>query len=99
MSGPRWLRVPEPDGLRAESAARPVSASRQPGKARHASGAGVFRPDAHDKAPNLVIWAAARLLSPSRHIYKPLTIAVAFQGLSAFDRIWQGSIKVDGTFA
>jgi hypothetical protein len=40
-----------------------------------------------------------RLPSPSRHIYKPLTIAVAFHGLSAFDRVWQGSIKVDGTFA
>jgi hypothetical protein len=39
------------------------------------------------------------LVSPSRHIYKPLTIAVAFPGLSAFDRVRQGSIKVDGTFA
>jgi hypothetical protein len=48
---------------------------------------------------NPVIWAGARLPSPSRHIYKPLTIAVAFHGLSAFDRVRQGSIKVDGTFA
>jgi len=39
------------------------------------------------------------LPSPSRHIYKSLTIAVAFSGSSAFDRVWQGSIKVDGTFA
>jgi hypothetical protein len=40
-----------------------------------------------------------RLPSPSRHIYKPLTIAVAFRRSAAFDRVWQGSIKVDGTFA
>jgi hypothetical protein len=46
-----------------------------------------------------VISADARLLSPSRHIYKPLTITVAFWGLSAFDRVWQDLIKVDGTFA
>jgi hypothetical protein len=46
-----------------------------------------------------VIWAGAHLPSPSRHIYKPLTIAVAFHGLSAFDMLRQGSIKVDGTFA
>jgi hypothetical protein len=44
-------------------------------------------------------WAALRLPSPSRHIYKPLTIAVAFGGLPAFDRVWQHPIKVDGTFA
>jgi hypothetical protein len=37
--------------------------------------------------------------SPSRHIYKPLTIAVAFSRLLAFDRVWQHPIKVDGTFA
>jgi hypothetical protein len=41
----------------------------------------------------------ARLPSPSRHIYKSLTIAVAFHGSAAFDRVWQHSIKVDGTFA
>jgi hypothetical protein len=41
----------------------------------------------------------SRLPSPSRHIYKPLTIAVAFSGLLAFDRVWQPPIKVDGTFA
>jgi hypothetical protein len=35
---------------------------------------------------------------PSRHIYKPLTITVAFHGLLAFDRAWQHPIKVDGTF-
>ena len=40
-----------------------------------------------------------RLPSPSRHIYKPLTIAVAFADLSAFDRVWQHPVKVDGTFA
>jgi hypothetical protein len=40
-----------------------------------------------------------RLPSPSRHIYKALTIAVAFGRLSAFDRVWQHPIKVDGTFA
>jgi hypothetical protein len=39
------------------------------------------------------------LLSPSRHIYKPLTITVAFGCLLAFDRVWQHPIKVDGTFA
>jgi hypothetical protein len=39
------------------------------------------------------------LASPSRHIYKPLTIAVAFRRLGAFDRLWQHLIKVDGTFA
>jgi hypothetical protein len=39
------------------------------------------------------------LPSPSRHIYKSLTIAVAFRRLSAFDRVWQHPIKVDGTFA
>jgi hypothetical protein len=37
--------------------------------------------------------------SPSRHIYKSLTIAIAFRRLSAFDRVWQHLIKVDGTFA
>jgi hypothetical protein len=42
---------------------------------------------------------APGLLSPSRHIYKPLTIAVAFRRLGAFDRVWQHPIKVDGTFA
>jgi hypothetical protein len=41
---------------------------------------------------------AARLPSPSRHIYKSLTIAVAFRRLGAFDRVWQHPIKVDGTF-
>jgi hypothetical protein len=45
-----------------------------------------------------VISARRTLPSPSRHIYKSLTIAVAFRGLSAFDRVRQGSIKVDGTF-
>jgi hypothetical protein len=44
-------------------------------------------------------FSGMRLPSPSRHIYKPLTIAVAFRGSLAFDRVWQGSIKVDGTFA
>jgi hypothetical protein len=39
------------------------------------------------------------LPSPSRHIYKSLTIAVAFHDLVAFDRAWQHPIKVDGTFA
>jgi hypothetical protein len=39
------------------------------------------------------------LPSPSRHIYNPLTIAVAFGRLLAFDRVWQHPIKVDGTFA
>ena len=39
------------------------------------------------------------LPSPSRHIYNSLTTAVAFAGLSAFDRVWQHPIKVDGTFA
>jgi hypothetical protein len=39
------------------------------------------------------------LPSPSRHIYNPLTIAVAFRVLSAFDRVWQYPVKVDGTFA
>jgi hypothetical protein len=43
--------------------------------------------------------AHLRLPSPSRHIYKPLTIAVAFRRSAAFERVWQGSIKVDGTFA
>jgi hypothetical protein len=42
--------------------------------------------------------AVLGLPSPSRHIYKSLTIAVAFHGLSAFERVRQGSIKVDGTF-
>ena len=39
------------------------------------------------------------LPSPSRHIYNPLTIAVAFRRLGAFDRLRQHPIKVDGTFA
>jgi hypothetical protein len=39
------------------------------------------------------------LPSPSRHIYNPLTMTFAFRWLGAFDRLWQGSIKVDGTFA
>jgi hypothetical protein len=39
------------------------------------------------------------LPSPSRHIYKSLTIAVAFRRLSAFDRVWKDHVKVDGTFA
>jgi hypothetical protein len=39
------------------------------------------------------------LPSPSRHIYNPLTIAVAFRRSSAFGRVWQPLIKVDGTFA
>jgi hypothetical protein len=39
------------------------------------------------------------LPSPSRHIYNPLTITVAFRRLGAFDRDWQHPIKVDGTFA
>jgi hypothetical protein len=45
--------------------------------------------------------SAARggLPSPSRHIYNPLTIAVAFGRVGAFDRFWQHPIKVDGTFA
>ena len=43
--------------------------------------------------------ALQRLPSPSRHIYNPLTIAVAFGRWSAFDRVWQHPIKVDGTFA
>ena len=44
--------------------------------------------------------ASSRALpSPSRHIYNPLTIAVAFRRLLAFDRVWQHLIKVDGTFA
>jgi hypothetical protein len=47
---------------------------------------------------NSVISAAARLPSPSRHIYKSLTIALAFHALAAFDGAGQGSIKVDGTF-
>jgi hypothetical protein len=40
-----------------------------------------------------------RLPPPSRHIYNPLTIAIAFSCLLAFDRVWQDLIKVDGTFA
>jgi hypothetical protein len=45
------------------------------------------------------IRGASRLPSPSRHIYKALTITVAFRRLLAFDRLWQHPIKVDGTFA
>jgi hypothetical protein len=37
--------------------------------------------------------------SPSRHIYKSLTMAVAFLGTGAFDGVRQHPIKVDGTFA
>jgi hypothetical protein len=37
--------------------------------------------------------------SPSRHICKSLTIAVAFAHLVAFDRVYQHLVKVDGTFA
>ena len=90
-------------GRRAESAVRaPCRLSvraRKPGEAMPASQDRRISPRCPDKAPNPVIWAGARLPSPSRHIYKPLTIAVAFHGLSAFDRVRQGSIKVDGTFA
>jgi hypothetical protein len=39
------------------------------------------------------------LLSPSRHIYKSLTIAVAFRRFPAFEGILQHPIKVDGTSA
>lgn len=39
------------------------------------------------------------LYSPSRHIYNPLTTAVAFRHLSQFDRVGKRRIKVDGTFA
>jgi hypothetical protein len=42
---------------------------------------------------------AGGLPSPLRHIYNPLTIAVASSQLLAFDRVWQDLIKVDGTFA
>jgi hypothetical protein len=41
----------------------------------------------------------AALPSPSRHIYNPLTIAIAFRRSGAFDRPWQHPVKVDGTFA
>ena len=37
------------------------------------------------------------LPSPSRHIYKSLTIAVAFRGFAAFEGSLQHPIKVDGT--
>jgi hypothetical protein len=37
--------------------------------------------------------------SPWRHIYKSLTIAMAFRRLAAFDAVAQHLIKVDGTFA
>jgi hypothetical protein len=37
--------------------------------------------------------------SPWRHIYKSLTIAIAFPHLAAFDAVRQHLIKVDGTFA
>jgi hypothetical protein len=43
--------------------------------------------------------AGRRLPSPSRHIYKRLTIAIAFRRSLAFDPGWQDLIKVDGTFA
>jgi hypothetical protein len=39
------------------------------------------------------------LPSPSRHIYKSLTIAVAFRRFTAFEGILQHPIKVDGTSA
>jgi hypothetical protein len=42
---------------------------------------------------------ALGLSSPSRHIYNPLTTAVAFRCLSQFDRVGKRRIKVDGTFA
>jgi len=42
--------------------------------------------------------AGGRLPSPSRHIYKRLTIAIAFRRSLAFDPGWQDLIKVDGTF-
>jgi hypothetical protein len=37
--------------------------------------------------------------SPWRHIYKSLTITIAFRRLAAFDAVAQHLIKVDGTFA
>ena len=40
-----------------------------------------------------------RVPSPWRHIYKSLTIAIAFRRLTAFDAVAQHLIKVDGTFA
>jgi hypothetical protein len=52
-----------------------------------------------DRSGNRQFRPASRLPSPSRHIYNPLTIAVAFRPLLAFDRVWQHPIKVDGTFA
>jgi hypothetical protein len=39
------------------------------------------------------------MLSPSRHIHHPLTIAAGFARCGAFDGVWQLLIKVDGTFA
>ena len=50
------------------------------------------------RTPDQVFRRPQRLPSPSRHIYNPLTITVAFGRFSAFDRVWQHPIKVDGTF-
>ena len=92
-SAPQSFRVPEAAcaGTGPEFAVRPAAALPNPRANRPSDrGAG---------APKAMIPASARLPSPSRHIYKSLTIVVAFRGLSAFDRVWQHSIKVDGTFA
>ena len=43
--------------------------------------------------------AVIDLPSPSRHIYNPLTTLFAFRRSSAFDRVRQHPVKVDGTFA
>ena len=87
---PRSFRTPEAAWSRADRPARrrvPIVTARP-----------LLRPAAIErlKPP---ISADARLPSPSRHIYNPLTIAVAFRRLPAFDRVWQHPIKVDGTFA
>jgi hypothetical protein len=66
--------------------------------------AGVFAVQHRGGTGPALKWAVPRvpwlgLPSPSRHIYKSLTIAVAFGRSAAFDRVWQHPIKVDGTFA
>jgi hypothetical protein len=42
------------------------------------------------------LWVLAFTIAP--HL-QTINYRGRFHGLSAFDRVWQGSIKVDGTFA
>ena len=99
---PRSFRSPDRIGRTHSSGSRSNPAAGAPvpvrGRARFWRPLGLCRTDSAAEKPAITA-AHAGLPSPSRHIYKSLTITVAFRTLPAFDRIWQHLIKVDGTFA